>query len=64
MTKTNSYSKNSDRGSGKLQSKATILTSGNSGIGRVVALTFARKAADVLMYVGVSIGDLLSSTAL
>ncbi|MDZ8065965.1 MAG: hypothetical protein RMY64_10025 [Nostoc sp. DedQUE08] len=64
MTRTNSNSKNSDRGSGKLQGKTAILTSGNSGIERVVALTFAREAADVLMYAGVSIDGLLSSTAL
>ncbi|MDZ7969174.1 MAG: hypothetical protein RM368_30215 [Nostoc sp. DedSLP03] len=38
MTTTNSYSKNSDRGSGKLQGKAAIQTSGNSGIRRTVEL--------------------------
>nr|WP_322708641.1 hypothetical protein [Nostoc sp. ChiSLP03a]MDZ8209741.1 hypothetical protein [Nostoc sp. ChiSLP03a] len=43
---------------------AAILTSGNSGIERVVAFTFAREAADVLMYAGVSIGGLLNSTVL
>ncbi|MDZ8085882.1 MAG: hypothetical protein RMY16_10000 [Nostoc sp. DedQUE12b] len=43
---------------------AAILTSGNSGIGLAVALTFARKAADVLMYAGVSIDGLQSPTAL
>ncbi|MBE8970419.1 hypothetical protein IQ277_30680 [Nostocales cyanobacterium LEGE 12452] len=63
MTRTNSYSKNCDRGSAKLQGKAAILTNGNSGIGRVVAFTFVREAADVVMYAGVSIGGLLSPTA-
>ncbi|MEH2170548.1 MAG: hypothetical protein V7K41_28650 [Nostoc sp.] len=64
MTRTNSYSKNSDRVSGKLQGKTAILTIGNSRIGRTVALAFTREAADVLRYAGVSIAGLLSLTAL
>jgi len=35
------------RGSGKLQDKAAIITGGDSGIGRSVAVLFAREGADV-----------------
>jgi NAD(P)-dependent dehydrogenase (short-subunit alcohol dehydrogenase family) len=37
------------RGSGKLAGKAAIITGGDSGIGRAVALAFAREGADVLI---------------
>ncbi|VXB77132.1 SDR family oxidoreductase [Massilia sp. 9I] len=36
-------------GSGKLKDKATVITGGDSGIGRAVALAFAREGADVLI---------------
>ncbi|MCD2519591.1 glucose 1-dehydrogenase [Massilia sp. G4R7] len=36
-------------GSGKLTDKATIITGADSGIGRAVALAFAREGADVLI---------------
>jgi NAD(P)-dependent dehydrogenase (short-subunit alcohol dehydrogenase family) len=35
------------KGSGKLQGKAAIITGGDSGIGRAVAVLFAREGADV-----------------
>ncbi len=39
------------RGSGKLQGKAAIITGGDSGIGRAVAIAFAKEGADVaIMY--------------
>jgi len=43
------YGENSYHGSGKLQGKAAIITGGDSGIGRAVALAFAREGADVLI---------------
>jgi NAD(P)-dependent dehydrogenase (short-subunit alcohol dehydrogenase family) len=43
------YGEKSYRGSGKLQGKAAVITGGDSGIGRAVALAFAREGADVLI---------------
>lgn len=37
------------RGSGKLTGKKTVITGGDSGIGRAVAIAFAREGADVLI---------------
>ena len=37
------------RGSGRLEGKNAIITGGDSGIGRAVALAFAREGADVLI---------------
>src|SRR5919109_1515171 len=43
------YGEQSYKGSGKLNGKAAVITGGDSGIGRAVALAFAREGADVLI---------------
>lgn len=37
------------KGCGRLSGKATVITGGDSGIGRAVAIAFAREGADVLI---------------
>jgi NAD(P)-dependent dehydrogenase (short-subunit alcohol dehydrogenase family) len=43
------HGEESYRGCGKLKDKKTIITGGDSGIGRAVALAYAREGADVLI---------------
>jgi len=43
------HGEDSYRGSNKLQDKKTLITGADSGIGRAVALAFAREGADVLI---------------
>ncbi|WLA38355.1 SDR family oxidoreductase [Bradyrhizobium elkanii] len=43
------HGETSYKGSGRLQGKCAIITGGDSGIGRAVAIAFAREGADVLI---------------
>jgi NAD(P)-dependent dehydrogenase (short-subunit alcohol dehydrogenase family) len=49
MTPQPDYGEQSYKGSGRLAGKASLITGGDSGIGRAVALAFAREGADVLI---------------
>jgi NAD(P)-dependent dehydrogenase (short-subunit alcohol dehydrogenase family) len=49
MTPVPDCGEDSYRGTGKLKGKAAVITGGDSGIGRAVAIAFAREGADVLI---------------
>jgi hypothetical protein len=49
MTPVPDCGENSYRGSGKLTGKAAVITGADSGIGRAVAIAYAREGADVLI---------------
>ncbi len=49
MTPKPDHGEESYRGSGKLEGKKAVITGGDSGIGRAVAIAFAREGADVLI---------------
>ena len=44
------HGEESYRGSGRLTGKAAVITGGDSGIGRAVAIAFAREGVDVLIF--------------
>jgi NAD(P)-dependent dehydrogenase (short-subunit alcohol dehydrogenase family) len=49
MTPRPDCGEDSYRGAGRLQGKAAVITGGDSGIGRAVAIAYAREGADVLI---------------
>jgi NAD(P)-dependent dehydrogenase (short-subunit alcohol dehydrogenase family) len=49
MTPKADHGETSYKGSGKLQGRKAIITGGDSGIGRAVAIAFAREGADILI---------------
>ncbi len=49
MTPQPDHGEESYRGSGRLTDKATVITGADSGIGRAVAIAYAREGADVLL---------------
>src|SRR5438045_7654617 len=49
MTPKPDHGEESYRGNGRLAGKAAVITGGDSGIGRAVAIAFAREGADIVI---------------
>ena len=49
MTPQADHGESSYKGSGKLTGRVAIITGGDSGIGRAVAIAYAREGADILI---------------
>ena len=49
MTPRADHGEESYRGSGKLTGRVAVITGGDSGIGRAVAIAYAREGADILI---------------
>lgn len=58
------HGEQSYRGSGRLEGKRAVITGGDSGIGRAVAIAFAREGADVLISYLDEHGDAKDTAAL
>jgi hypothetical protein len=49
MNPTPDHGETSYKGSGRLDGKKAVITGGDSGIGRAIAIAYAREGADVLI---------------